>query len=106
VDVCSRHVASVARGVHEFVHVKDRELCCVGFEGGEAVAEVGCGAVTGCSREFTHRGDGGAEWPAGLALDGVEIGIAEETELEGEVLADEASSNDTDSAGLCERRGG
>jgi hypothetical protein len=31
----------------------------------------------------------------------VQLGIAEEAELEGEVLADEEASDDADSAGLC-----
>jgi hypothetical protein len=78
----------------------------VGFEGGEAVSEDGCGAVEGCVGDVTHRGNGGAECPADLALEGVERGVAEETEMEKEVLADEESSNEADSAGLCEQGGG
>jgi hypothetical protein len=61
VDVCPCHVASVARGVHNFVSVTDCELCRVGFEGGEAVAEVGCGTVEGCSGEVTPRANRSAE---------------------------------------------
>jgi hypothetical protein len=49
-----------------------------------------------------HRGDGRAERPADLALEGVELGVVQETEMEGEVLADDESSNDTDSAEFCE----
>jgi hypothetical protein len=78
----------------------------VSVKGGEAVAEVGCGAVEGCAGEVTHRGDGGAECPADLALEGVELEIAEHTQLEGGVLAYEESSNDADSAGLCKQGGG
>jgi hypothetical protein len=51
----------------------------VGFEGGEAVAEVGCGVVEGSLGEVTHRGDGGAESPADLALEGVKLGVADHT---------------------------
>jgi hypothetical protein len=39
-------------------------------------------AVHGCAGEVTHRGDGGAECPADLALDDVELGIAQKAELE------------------------
>jgi hypothetical protein len=88
VNVCSGHVASVAGGVHDFVEVAYCELCCVGFEGGKAVAEVGGWAVEGCAGEVAHRGDGGAECSADLAFEGVQLGVAEEAELEGEVLAD------------------
>jgi hypothetical protein len=59
VDVCSCHAASVSRGVHCFVEVTHCELRCVSFEGGKAVAEVGCGAVEGCAGEVAHRGDSG-----------------------------------------------
>jgi hypothetical protein len=76
------------------------ELCGVGFEGGKAVAEVGGGTVEDCAREVTHRGDGGAECSADLAVEDVEQGIAEEAEFEGEVLADEEAANDSYSAGL------
>jgi hypothetical protein len=55
--VCSCHVASASKGVHNLVEVTDRELCGMGFEGGEAVAEVECGAVEGCAGEVAHRGD-------------------------------------------------
>jgi hypothetical protein len=44
VDVRSGHVAFVAMGsFHDFVQVVDFEVCCVGFEGGETVTEIGCG---------------------------------------------------------------
>jgi hypothetical protein len=59
----------------------------VGFEGGEAVAEVGRGAVEGCAEEVTHRGDGGAKSPADFALEDVELRVAASAELEGEKLA-------------------
>jgi hypothetical protein len=78
----------------------------VGFEGGEAVAEVRCGVVKGCAGEVTHRGDGGVEFPTDFVLKDVELGVAEASEFEGEAFADEESSNDVDSAGLCERVGG
>jgi hypothetical protein len=55
----------------------------VSVKGGEAVAEVGCGAVEGCAGEVTQPGDGGAECPANLAFKDVELGIVEEAELEG-----------------------
>jgi hypothetical protein len=42
-------VASIFGGIHEFVKVADGELCGVGFEGGEAVAEVRGGAMEGCA---------------------------------------------------------
>jgi hypothetical protein len=35
-----------------------------------------------------------------LAVESVELGVAEEAELEGEVFADEESTDDPDSAGL------
>jgi hypothetical protein len=84
----------------------DCELCCVSFEGRETVPEVGCGAVEGCAREVTHRGDGGAECPGGSALEGVELGVAKHNELGGEVLAKEETSNGADSSGLCNLGGG
>jgi hypothetical protein len=88
VNVCSSHVVSISKGVHDFVEVANCELCGVGFEGGEAVSEV-CGrAVEGGAGEVTHRGDGGAERPADLALEDVQLGVAEEAELKGEVFAD------------------
>jgi hypothetical protein len=62
--------------------------------------------VEGCAGEVTHRGDGGAECPADLAVENVEMGIAEEAELEGEVLPAEESSNEACSAGLCEHGSG
>jgi hypothetical protein len=73
----------------------------VGFEGGKAVAEVGGEAVEGCAGEVTHRGDDGAECPADLSVEDVELGIAEEAELKEEVLADEEAADDSYSAGLC-----
>jgi hypothetical protein len=73
----------------------------VGLEGGKAVADFGCGAVEGCAGEAPYQGDGGAECPEDLALKNVELGIAEEDELEVEVLADEKSSDDAYSARLC-----
>jgi hypothetical protein len=75
-------MAYVSRGVHDLVRMADCELCCVSFEGGDAVAEVGCGAVEGCVGEVMHRGDGGANCPADLALEDIEQGVAEEAELE------------------------
>ena len=60
--MCYGHVAFVSGGVHEFVEVIYCELCGVGFEGGEAVAEGGGWAVEGCAREISHRGDGGVEY--------------------------------------------
>jgi hypothetical protein len=57
--------------------------------------------VEGCAGEVTHRRDGVAECPADLALEGVEQGVVENTDDEDEVLANEESSNDADSAGLC-----
>jgi hypothetical protein len=80
--------------------------CDAWAEEEKAVAEVGCWAVEGFTGEVTHRGDGGAECPADLSLKGVELGVAEETEQEGEVLTDEQSSNDVNSAGFCEQGGG
>jgi hypothetical protein len=49
----------------------------VGFEGGEAVTEVGCGAVEGCAGEVTYRGDGEAACAADLAVEDVELRVAE-----------------------------
>jgi hypothetical protein len=100
VDVWSGHVSSTAVGVHDFVYVTYCELCGMGFEGAEAIAEVSGGAVEGRAGEITHRGDGGAECPADLAFKDVELGIAEEAELEGEVLANEEAEEDAYSAGL------
>jgi hypothetical protein len=37
--------------------------------------------------EATHRGDGGAECPADLTLEDVELRVDEEVELEGELFA-------------------
>jgi hypothetical protein len=61
----------------------------VGFERGKAVPEVRCVVVEGCAREVMHRGDGGAECATDLAVEDVELGVAEEAELEGKVLADD-----------------
>jgi hypothetical protein len=103
VDVRSCHVASVTRGVHEFVEVAFSELCGVGFEGAwEAVAEIGGLLVEGCAGEVAHRGDGGAECPAILSVEDVQLRIAENAELKGELLADEEVADDAHSAGLCE----
>jgi hypothetical protein len=81
-------VASIARGVHDFVEVADCQLCGVGFEGGEAVTDVGGRAVEGGAGEVTHRGDGGAECAAYLSFEDVQLVVGEEAELEGEVFAD------------------
>jgi hypothetical protein len=70
------------------------ELCSVGGQGGEAVAEVGSGAVKSCAGEVAHLGDSIAECPADTALEDVKLGIAKEAELEGEVLPDEEASDD------------
>jgi hypothetical protein len=43
--------------------------------------------VEGCAGEVAHRGDGGAECSTDLAFKGVHLGVVEEAELEGEVLA-------------------
>jgi hypothetical protein len=40
VYVGSGHVASISGGAQDFVEVTDSELCCMGFEGGEAVTQV------------------------------------------------------------------
>jgi hypothetical protein len=40
VNVCSSHVGSIARGVHDFVEVTYCELCGVGLKGRKAIAEV------------------------------------------------------------------
>jgi hypothetical protein len=55
--------------------------------------------------EVTNRGGGGAECLADLALEGVELCVAEEADMEGEVLANEKSSNNPDYAGLCKHGG-
>jgi hypothetical protein len=68
------------------VEVPDCELCGVGFEGGETVAEVGSWAVEGGAGEVTHHGDGGAECSADLSIEDVQ---AVEAEQEGDLLADE-----------------
>ena len=39
-NVCSSHLASIARGVHDFVEVADGALCGVGLKGRKAIAEV------------------------------------------------------------------
>ena len=56
--VGSGHLAPVSGGVQGFVEVADCELCGMGFEGGEAVAEVGGGSVKGGAGEAAYRGDG------------------------------------------------
>jgi hypothetical protein len=94
-------MACVSGGVYDFLEVTYSELSGVSFLGGKAVAEVGGGAVEGCAGEVTYRGDGGVECSADLSVEGVELGIAEEAELEGEVLADEETADDSYSAGLC-----
>jgi hypothetical protein len=72
------HVAYVSGGIHYFVKMADGELSGVGFEGGEAVAEIISGAVEGCAGLVTHQGDGGAEGFADLAFQVVQLGVAEE----------------------------
>jgi hypothetical protein len=62
--------------------------------------------VESSAGEVTPRRDGGAECPADLALDGVELFVAREAKPQGEVLANEKSSNTSDFAGLCERGSG
>jgi hypothetical protein len=52
--VCHGHVASVAGCVHNFIKVVDRELCRVCFDGWEAVAEFGDGAVKSCTGEVAY----------------------------------------------------
>ena len=76
-------------------------MCGLGFEGGGAVAEVGGRAMEGGAGKVTYRGDGGAECVADLSFERVELGVGEEAELEGEMLSDEESTDDPDSAGLC-----
>ena len=44
--------------------------------------------MEGGAGEVTHRGDGGAECSADLSVEDVQLVVAEEAELEGEVLAD------------------
>jgi hypothetical protein len=68
-------------GVHDVVEVADCELCGVGLKGGEAISEVRGRAVEGGAREVTHRGDGGAECSADLAIEDIQLGVAEEAEL-------------------------
>jgi hypothetical protein len=72
-NVCSGYVASIANGVHDFVEVAYCELCGVGCDGGDAVAEVGGRAVEGGAGEVTHRGDGGAGCSADLSFEGVQL---------------------------------
>jgi hypothetical protein len=57
--------------------------------------------VEGGAGEVTYRGDRRAECAACLSFEGVELGVGEEAELEGEAFADEESTDDPDSAGLC-----
>jgi hypothetical protein len=56
-------------------------MCGVGFEGWEAVAEVGCWAVEGCMGEITYRTNGEAECSAYLAVEDVELRVARAAEL-------------------------
>jgi hypothetical protein len=81
VNVCSSHVASIARGVHDFVEVADCELCGVGLKGRKAITEVRGRAVEGDAGEVAHRGDGGAECFADLSFQDVHLGVVEEAEL-------------------------
>ena len=57
--------------------------------------------MKGGAGKVTYRGDGGAECAADLSFESVELGVGEEAELEGEMLSDEESTDDPDSAGLC-----
>ena len=57
--------------------------------------------MEGCAGKVTYRGDGGAECAADLSFESVELGVGEEAKLEGEMLSDEESTDDPDSAGLC-----
>ena len=72
-NVCSSHVGSIARGVHDFVEVTYCELCGVGLKGRKAIAEVSGRALEGGAREATHRGDGGSECPADLSFEDVQL---------------------------------
>jgi hypothetical protein len=56
--------------------------------------------VKGCAGEITFLCDSEAERSPDLTLEGAELGVAEETELEGEVLTNEEASGDLDFAGL------
>jgi hypothetical protein len=56
--------------------------------------------VEGGAGEVTYRGDGGAEGAAHLAFEGVQLRVAKEAKLEGEVFSDEEASDDAYSAGL------
>jgi hypothetical protein len=56
--------------------------------------------VEGGAGEVAYRGDGGAECAAYLAFEGIELGVGEEAELEGEVFADKEATDDPDSARL------
>ena len=40
VNVCSSHVSSIARGVHDFAEVAYCELCGVGLKERKAIADV------------------------------------------------------------------
>jgi hypothetical protein len=44
--------------------------------------------------KVTHRGDGGAECFADLPFQDVQLGIGEEAEMEGDVLAHEEAADD------------
>jgi hypothetical protein len=56
--------------------------------------------MEGGAGKVTYGGDGGAECAADLPFESAELGIGEEAELEGEMFADEESTDDPDSAGL------
>jgi hypothetical protein len=56
--------------------------------------------MEGYAGKVTYRWDSGAERFAYLAFESVELGVAEEAGLEGEVFADEEASHDSDSTGL------
>ena len=57
--------------------------------------------MEGGAGKVTSRGAGGAACAADLSFESVELGVGEEAELEGEMLSDEESTDDPDSAGLC-----
>jgi hypothetical protein len=53
--------------------------------------------VEGGAEEVAYRGDGGTECSAYLSFEGVELGVGEEAELEGEMFADKEATDDPDS---------
>jgi hypothetical protein len=72
------------------------------FDEREVVNEFGGGAVEGNAGEVAYRWDLGAERSADLAFESVvELRVTDEAEVDGEVLADEKSSDGADYAGLC-----